>query len=142
LVLEPFFFFSERTNATTATQTSRCDLQETNYFQSCFRCCSDVARSVVFLMASALKHLFFSKRPEICADNEMGEVSVYVPAITDRFNPLFYQFQKKKRLFFFCPLRATCLDLKLRIKGVIKIPVERIVLFYLGAVIDDQQVSR
>jgi hypothetical protein len=91
-------------------------------------------------MATALKQLFFSNKPDISADNEMGEISVYVPAISDRFNPLFYQFGKKNRLFFFCSYRSTCLQLKLRIKGIIKISIERIVLFYLGAVLDDEQV--
>lgn len=92
-------------------------------------------------MAKSLKQYFFPKKPEIGVKAEIGEISIYLPTITDPLNPLYYELSKKTKLYFSCPYNITCLALKLRIKGVIKINVERIVLFYLGAVLENDQVT-
>jgi hypothetical protein len=91
-------------------------------------------------MAKSLKQLFFRSKPEIQVSNEIGEIKIYLPTITDKLDPLYYQFLKQKHLYVVCPLHSTCLELKLRIKGIIKIKIERITLFYLGAILDNEQV--
>lgn len=91
-------------------------------------------------MAKSLKQYFFPNKPDIRVTDEIGEITIYLPTINDRLNPLYYELSNKTKLYLSCPINITCLSLKLRIKGIIKIDVERIVLLYLGAVLENDQV--
>jgi hypothetical protein len=90
----------------------------------------------------SLKQLFFQEKPEISVSNEIGEIKIYLPTITNKLDPLYYEFLKHKHghMYVVCPLHSSCLELKLRIKGIVKLAIERITLFYLGAILENEQV--
>jgi hypothetical protein len=43
----------------------------------------------------SLKQLFFREKPEISVSNEIGEIKIYLPTITNKLDPLYYEFLKQ-----------------------------------------------
>jgi hypothetical protein len=89
-----------------------------------------------------LKSLFFGSRPNVSVQYDIGELSVILPEFDKDRDPVLYlEFNKRKTVHFTCPLNSTTLDIKLRVRGIFKIPTERIVLFYRGSVLQDDEVE-
>ncbi len=89
----------------------------------------------------SISNLIFPNKSKILIKNEIGELFVYITPITNHLDPLYFDYHEKKRLYFVCPIQLTVLELKLRIKGLIQITIERIMLFYQGTLLGDQEVS-
>lgn len=88
---------------------------------------------------SKIKEILFGNRPNIASRSDIAELTILLPEFDMDSEPLLaLEFKKKKSIHFACPTNSTILDIKIRIRGVYKIPSERIVLFYLGAVQDDK----
>jgi hypothetical protein len=89
-----------------------------------------------------IKSLFFGKRTNILPECDIGELTVLLPEFDEDSDPVLYlEFRKKKSIHFACPINSSILDIKLRIRGYMKMPTERLILFYQGRIMDDDEVS-
>lgn len=92
-------------------------------------------------ISTKLKSFLFGNRPNIAVERDIGEITVLLPKFDpDRHPVLYLEFNKKKSVHFCFPINSTILDVKLRIRGIFKIPTERIVLFFRGSVLADEKV--
>mmetsp|Transcript_3890 Transcript_3890/g.6094 ORF Transcript_3890/g.6094 Transcript_3890/m.6094 type:complete len:484 (-) Transcript_3890:59-1510(-) len=86
-----------------------------------------------------LKKIFSGDKPHVEAHEEIGEITILLPKFPDS-SPLHLELKNKKTIHLACPLRTTCIQLKIRIRGLLRVPTERIVLFFRGAVIEDDEL--
>lgn len=93
-------------------------------------------------ITTKIRTLLFGNRPNVAVKYDVGELTILLPEFDPRSEPVLnLELKKKISLHFVCPVNSTCLDVKLRIRGLIKIPTERVVLYFQGAALKDDEVN-
>lgn len=85
---------------------------------------------------------FFNSKVTIPKDAIVGDIVIYLPDFTGPdVLPLFWPLRGIKKIILAVPMDITCLELMMRIHGKTNIPLNSIALFYMGSIVNSDEVS-
>lgn len=95
-------------------------------------------RVVVIVMFGRL----FGEKVTVKKNAEVGDIVINLPDFSGPdVPPILWPLRGTKRVIFAVPLDITCMELKQRIHGKTKIPLNSMALFYMGTILNSDEVN-